>query len=453
MTPVFAFIRAQWAQSVAKHGGRRIAVVLGAGVLLFWLTASHSLMEGLSRQFPNAVLFLRSHYPQAAQTAAEEELIPAIAKAEQDRNSNPGARDAGGAPAPPPGDSLNLGSLREQLAGAAAIEPLNARTIRQLGQIADLQGDAKAAERLMHMAARLSLNETLAIEWMFRKSLAAGDYRAAMYYADALLRSRPHLVKDAAPALTKLATAAEGRNELVKFLAAQPRWREPFLGAMISNVTDARTPFEIFVALRDTPAPPRQIELSRYVSFLTSHKFFDLAYFTWLQFLPPEQLDNLGFLYNGGFERAPSGFPFDWSVGRGSGVTVEIAPRLDADDKHALLVAFSASRASFPPVSQWIALPPGAYQFKGSLKGELSARRGLQWSVSCIGRPQAIAESEIFVGRYRDWKNFEFSLTIPETGCGPQIVKLSHVARSPSEQMASGAMWFDDLSIDRQPEN
>jgi hypothetical protein len=256
----------------------------------------------------------------------------------------------------------------------------------------------------------------------------------------------------AAPALGQLAETKTGRDVLVKFLATEPPWRNTFLRLIASNVADARTPFEIFMALKDTPAPPQQSELRAYVEFLTGHEFFDLAYFTWLQFLPPEQLANMGFLFNGGFEQALSGFPFDWTIGRGTGVTVDIAPRLDAQDKRGLLVSFGAGRASFPRVYQWAALPPGDFRFKGLLKGELIARRGLQWSVHCHGG-QTIGESEMFLGRRQEWTNFEFAFTVPTTGCAPEIVILTHASRSPSEQMASGAIWFDDLTIVRAPEN
>ena len=96
-------------------------------------------------------------------------------------------------------------------------------------------------------------------------------------------------------------------------------------------------------------------------------------------------------------------------------------------------------------------LPPGAYSFKGSLRGEVVGRRGVLWDISCRDGA-SLGQSEMLVGSFPDWRAFEFSLVVPETGCAAQLVKLKLAARSPSEQLVSGAIWFDEFSISRQKE-
>lgn len=132
-------------------------------------------------------------------------------------------------------------------------------------------------------------------------------------------------------------------------------------------------------------------------------------------------------------------------------MTLDIAPRPDAPDKHALFLEFGQGRVDFPGVSQTIMLAPGAYRFKGSFKGEVVGRRGLQWSVSCMGGGTAIGESQMILGSSPGWQDFEFAIAAPDSGCRPQSVRLGLAARSASEQLVSGSIWFDELSISRQP--
>jgi hypothetical protein len=139
------------------------------------------------------------------------------------------------------------------------------------------------------------------------------------------------------------------------------------------------------------------MDLNAYLNFLIAHKLYELAYYTWLQFLPADELARVGLLANGGFEAASNGLPFDWSISVGSGATVEVSARPDAPGQHALLLELGPGRVEFPGVTQMLLLTPGAYHLKGQLKGELEGRRGLQWRVVCAAG-QPLGESEMFVG-------------------------------------------------------
>ena len=436
----FKFLRPAGSTIATRPNRLRIALIAVLGLLLFWLILSRSLVAYLAMAAPEQALFLRSNEPASLLILADRELN----STDKDKTKTAGQPGAA---------SKRLEQLRKQVETALAADPLNARAYTLLGQLAEAEQAGPKTTRLMQLmqlATRHSLNETMAVEWMMRNSFENKNYPAAAFYADALLRTHPQLIDYALPILGRMAENKDANGELKKLLAGNPPWRPQFFQALSGAITDARTPLAIFLSLKETAAPPAAADLRGYLSYLFQHKLYDLAYYTWLQFLSPEQLDNAGFLFNGSFEMKPSGLPFDWAMPQGTGVTLDIAPRPEATDKHALFLEFGQGRVDFPGVSQTIMLPPGAYWFKGSLKGQVVGRRGVQWSISCQ-EGAAIGESQMILGYSPVWRDFEFAFAVPESGCRAQSVRLGLAARSASEQLVSGSIWFDELSISHQP--
>ena len=182
---------------------------------------------------------------------------------------------------------------------------------------------------------------------------------------------------------------------------------------------------------------------------LIDHKLYELAYYTWLQFLAPTQLSKVGRLFNGDFE-VPSVSPFDWNFTQGSGVTLKIAPRPDKDGDHALFMNFGGGRLDKLDVRQLIWLAPGSYRFRGKEKVDIISQRGLRWHVSCINQAATeIGGSSAITGHAPTWSDFDFSFTVPED-CPVQYVWLNFDGRWASEQFISGSVWFDDLRIVRE---
>lgn len=342
----------------------------------------------------------------------------------------------------------NADQVRAWAEAALGADPLNARALRILGQLADEARDEERAGKLMQAAFARSRREVFAIAWLMQKRFDEEDYTATLDYADALLRTRPQLVKDATRVLARIAESKSEVAAIKQALARNPPWRAAFFAALPGTISDARTPLDLLLSIRDTPTPPTNADLKGYMNFLIQNKFHELAYYTWLQFLPPEQLTKTGLLFNGSFEITPSGLPFDWSLVPGSGVTIEIAPRTDASGQHALYIAFGHGRVEFRPVGQLTMLGPGDYRLEGKYRGEIIGPRGLKWRISCAGGPQ-IGESEMTGGIVSAWRDFEFRFTVPETNCRAQHLRLELDARMASERLVSGSIWYDELSIAR----
>jgi hypothetical protein len=302
----------------------------------------------------------------------------------------------------------------------------------------------------MAAAAARSLHEKLPLYYMLLKRLEKKDFAGGVYYADALLRTTPQALPDVMPALTFVASTPAAVGELNSVLAKNPPWRRAFLSELPKSAADPRTPLELLLALKNTLVPPSVDDLRPYLNFLVQKKEYELAYYAWLQFLPPEQLARVSLLHNGSFEGPMSGLPFDWSIASGAGVTVEVLTRTDAEDQHALLISFEHGRVEFNGVTQLLMLAPGDYEFHGKFKGELAGRRGLKWRLACADTPaHMLGESVMLLGMNPIWKDIEFSFNVPDDDCRAQHVRLDLDARMSSEQLVTGAIWIDELKIVR----
>ena len=367
-------------KAIARFYHPRLAIFSILGLALCWLIVSHSIVAYLSTTAPKTALLLHRNEPTSLLALAENEI-------------NFSASDKAKSFGPSQMTPKRLKLLRDQVETALVVDPLSSRAYRLLGQIAESQGAIRNAEAFMRAATRHSLHEGFAVNWMMLKSFERKDYSTAAYYADALLRSGGPS-KYATPILARMAEEKSAVQDVKKLLVANPRWRPRFFGALSGHITDARTPLNLFLSLQDTQAPATTVEINAYQAFLFRHKLYGLAYSVWLQFLPPEKLQAVGFLFNGDFEARPSGSPFDWQAPAGENVIVDFALRPESAVDHALAVEFGPGRVKFPGVSQSIMLPPGAYVLSGSLNGDVTGRRGVQWSVNCMGGAKSWAERD-----------------------------------------------------------
>jgi hypothetical protein len=348
-------------------------------------------------------------------------------------------------------DGIALDDLRRWSELALARDPVNARALRLLGQLALRQGDEARAERFMTGAVRASVRESVAVHWLMQRKFDQRDYAQALALADTLLRTRSQILPYVVPTLARMAEIPAAKEKLKELLATNPPWRSQFFVALPRAVSDARTPLELLLSLREATEPPHASDLRSYLDVLIDHKFYELAYYTWLQFLPPEQLSSTGLLFNGSFERTPSGLPFDWILPTGNGVTIDIAQRPDRSDQRALLIELGPGRVEFPGIQQMLLLAPGTYSFKGQYRGEIIGRRGFVWRATCVGAPSTpLGQSPMMIGAVPSWQPIEFSFTVPERDCRAQHLRLELDARMASEQLVSGTVWCDALSIARQ---
>jgi hypothetical protein len=426
-------------EGCARHPLRlSICVLLAA--FLAWRIVVTNLAVHLIDVAPRAALLLGSSNPRVLVELVDREVnrdaarVPGIAA-----RSSGAAQKAGATLSPARRDRL-----RAWTEAAIAQSPLDAKALRLLGQ---LSAD-RSAESFMEVAARRSLNETRAHYWLLQRRLAQARYADVLHHADILLRSRPELVDFVVPALVVLAENRSAAGALEQALARNPPWRERFFSRLPEFVTDVRAPLRLMLSLKTTPFPASADEQRPYLTKLLERGAYDFAHFAWRSLLASQRAGDVDLLENGDFARPPSGLPFDWTIARGAGVGIDIVPRPDDAGGRALMIDFGHGRAGPHVVQQYVKLAPGAYRMAGRLRGDLVGRRGLRWRVACVNGPQAVGESEMAIGRFPVWKRFQFAIVVPEKDCPLQMVRLALDARSPSEWMASGRIWYADLKIE-----
>lgn len=449
----------------------RLIALSAAAAGLLWLIVVHSFAAYLARTSPELALSLNSGQPEALVGVANARLAllqsgtgsegEADADADSGRladfatrqaGADEGAEQSGTGPGGSPGadDAAFRAELRALAERILAADPLKPAALFLLGQIAEWEGDADRARRLMAAAAQRSFRETAAVYQLLLRSLEARDFARALDYADAILRTAPEHTRHIVSLLARAVDDEAARRLVERRLAESPPWRGAFLSGLPRAAADARTPLNVLLALKESPAPPTTAELRSYLSVLTRQKLYELAYYTWLQFLPPEHLSSTGLLYNGRFERPLSGLPFDWMIERGTGVTVQVSPAAGIEQGRALLIELGHGRVEFGSVSQMTLLAPGTYRFTGRLRGELAGRRGLVWRISCAGERHELGESEMMVGLAPTWRTFGFTFEVPgDRPCRAQSITLTLDARSASERLVSGTVRYADLKIER----
>lgn len=487
LAPIWRRGEAYWAEAVRTVSAhpRRVAGVGAVCAGLLVLVATTTLPMALAPSAPGLARLFNSRDPEVLRHAADEARMaffgldrsqPAFSSDEDEPATTPSATPSsaskpGAIPlntiallpeAPPPAQSGSTASgteseqlrdeLRRRAAAIIAVDPLNPVAFRMQAEAAE---DPDAHRSFMIEAAKRSRRDPETLLWLIENELQHNRYDAALGQVDILLRSHSRFSTPVFMILGRLAENADGRPALVQWLTRTPEWRESFFRTLNRTITQADTPFLLMEDLKQAGQPPSDKEINQYLSFLLTKGFPQYAYNVWVQTLPPEVLSQTGFLNNPSFERVPNGSPFDWRIATPRNAIGEFIPLPDLGGQRAFHVVFGSGRVRFPELSQALILPPGRYRLDGRLRGSIVGKRGLVWQVQCLYRRGApLGQTEQLLGQALTWRIFSFDFEVPDTPeCMAQRLRLFHDARSASEEIVSGEVWFDDLTLQRITEH
>lgn len=426
-------------------------VLVFTALVMAWGVFSHSFLTYWAQSNAGEVIRIRPTHPTALLKLAHASLSETVSSDQAALI----ARFEGMAKLPIPqkaqdeGPSMQQGAAPDLEVLARSIlrsNPINAQAFSMLGSARAQAGDSEAADLFMQAAANRSPRVQTATYWMMRKSFEDKDYAKTVLWADGLLRVLPSNIQFAAPFLWRIAEDRQASHLIKDQLLSPTPWRSALFRSVKGNISDARTPLQLYLQLKTEGKAPADRELSSYMLLLIENKLYDVAYNTWLQTLSAEQLAHAGYLYDGGFEFEPGPFLFNWSFARSPGVSISRTPK---EDSGGMMVVLDFSGARTPPqlLSQTTMLRPGAYTLAGTYRGQVRSRRGLVWTLECLGGGPRLGETEPILGAEKKWSSFELNVEVPTKDCQAQILKFVISARSDSETMLSGSLALSMLEI------
>lgn len=313
--------------------------------------------------------------------------------------------------------------------------------------------EARAAMRqAMHLAPADRFVLTNAANLFLR----AGDGAQALIVLRRLVDLYPAKGNDVWPVFSAALDTGGSTEFFVGIARDNPAWWPAFFQFACAKARDTSGMQRLF-AVRTEGKLVTADERRCLVARLQGEGRWDTAYQLWLNSLPRDQQQRIGYVFNGGFELPLSNLGFDWLTPEQDGVKVEADTTEGVTGRRALRATFVQKRYAGPPVYQYTMLYPGNYRLEGRARSDaLDSWLGLQWGLYCQdapGRePRQLARSDSYLGS-SEWTDFHQDFVVPRN-CPVQILRLELAnprRDAPTPGTAPirlrGSIWFDDLRI------
>jgi O-antigen ligase len=191
-----------------------------------------------------------------------------------------------------------------------------------------------------------------------------------------------------------------------------------------------------------------------YSQFLILRKQYHAAAQAWAGYLGehPDGYLITNCIFNGDFESAPSGSPFDWKIEKTPGVQATFDSNAAHTGSHSLRLDFSGeNNVSYDHVSQLLYASPGIYRFEAFMRtADVTTSKGVGFSISNFtGSLRLSLQTEQLAGTH-DWTKLEQTIRIAE----PTLL-LVRVIREPVifefDANIKGTVWIDSVSLRKVP--
>jgi len=333
--------------------------------------------------------------------------------------------------------------------------PADARFYSLLGIIEEDDGNDSRAVAFYRRALAILPTEIQALTRMLNHSLASGNLDEAVDYLEWIARRWPrHWSQVRSPLLAVMRDQA-ARAEISGRFASSDQLRRLLLRALMEKADGLSLAYSLLMDWRTRP----DIDLTGEVNELTYRYIraqqYAAAFALFRLTLGAQSAGEL--VYNGEFDKRPSGNPFDWRLLRQAGVALSLVERpvatsgreADAKQKSVLSIHFLDTPIVFRNVFQFVRLTPARYRL--SIRYSSKSLRGpgpVSAEITCDPERRRLGLIEFAAGDAKgEIASTEFE--VPGNRCPMQMIYFftPDIAASWRNRYA-GEMLVDSVEIE-----
>jgi hypothetical protein len=166
--------------------------------------------------------------------------------------------------------------------------------------------------------------------------------------------------------------------------------------------------------------------------------------------IPPGSV-TMGTVTNGGFEDIlveQGADAFTWKFSGGDNQRVGLNETHKRSGRYSLLMSFTPGGKGFRPLSQNVAVQPGAgYQLSFHHRSEIVAEGKVMCEIVSAGDGSILAETELPAAS--DWAESSIQFAVP-TDVEGIAIRINILGCAPDTCQIAGNIWFDDFRLERR---
>jgi O-antigen ligase len=188
-----------------------------------------------------------------------------------------------------------------------------------------------------------------------------------------------------------------------------------------------------------------------FVRYLFARGDYEQAARSWAGYVGATGYVQSSFVFDGGFELAPSGTEFDWQLGNldEDHVVVSLDPQVARSGNQSLRIRFGGDNIDYHHTRQVVFVTPGVYTFSAMVRAMgVTTDRGVSFHLYDSATPRNIDLWTPEAIGTTGWTALEKAVTVPR-GVSLLTVEIARVKSGQSDSHIAGTLWVDDVTLTR----